>query len=370
MLRALTLTLGLSALVAPMALAEDVPDQLETPALVAGRASEAALLDLAQTGDRLVAVGERGVIVTKEAGSVDWEQRVVPVSATLTAVAFNPAGIGVAVGHDGVILRSPDRGVTWEKVSDGNRLFATVIAAADARYAAAETALAAATDDTRDDLQFALEDEEFRRETAQQSLEYGPSWPLLDVTFSEPNVAWVVGAYGTFFRSGDAGMTWELVADRVDNFEDLHLNAILKTSAGDLVIAGEAGMLFHSGDGGALFERFDSYDGLSLFGLVEADAFLLAYGFGDSAQISVDGGLTWEAVRFDDNHLLIGHVTLGPDRVGLLGGSGVMVEVTDEGAQEITRPTGTRAFLSAGVQMGSGEQVFVGEDGVMPAEGK
>ncbi|MEM9359274.1 MAG: YCF48-related protein [Pseudomonadota bacterium] len=371
MIRALSKVLVLVIFALPQFTgAQNVPDQLDEPALSAERASQAALLDIAQSENRLIAVGERGVIITRDDGAQDWVQRSVPLSATLTAVAFNEAGVGISVGHDGVILRSPDRGESWEKITDGRDLFFKVIQAADERFAAAEAALAEATDDTREDLEFALDDEDFRRETAQQSLQYGPAWPFLDVTFSAPEVAWAVGAYGTFFRSEDAGKTWTLISDRIENFEDLHLNAILHTSSGDLVLAGEGGMLFHSADGGESFERFDSYDGLSLFGLVEADGFVLAYGFGDSAQISIDGGITWESVRFDDNHLLIGDLELGAGRVGLLGGSGVMVELAADGIAEVSRPTGTRAFLSGGVRLGSGETVFISEAGITPATGK
>ncbi|MEM8792280.1 MAG: YCF48-related protein [Pseudomonadota bacterium] len=353
----------------PVAVAsQEVTDQLDLPALMAEQAPEAALLDLVVVDDRLVAVGERGVVLTRD-GEEAWLQRSVPLSATLTAVDFNDAGVGVAVGHDGVILRSPDRGETWEKITDGRSLFRSVISAAEARYAGAQTALASATDDTREDLEFALEDEEFRRETAQQSLEYGPAWPLLDVAFSQAGVVWAVGAYGTLFRSADTGASWDLVSARIENAEDLHLNAVLRTRGGDLVMAGEGGLLFHSSNGGASFERFDSFDGLSLFGLVEMDTFLLAYGFGDSAQVSNDGGRTWDSIRFDDNHLLIGHIELGPDRVGLLGGSGVMLEIGPEGVIEMSRPTGSREFLSGGVRLASGGLVFISEAGIVAGEG-
>ncbi|MEM6933699.1 MAG: photosystem I reaction center subunit IV, partial [Pseudomonadota bacterium] len=284
---------------APATHAQDVPDQLDLPALIAPRAAEAGFFDLTETDGRLVAVGERGVILTREPGAQDWIQRPVPLSATLVAVAFNGAGTGLAVGHDGVILRSTDRGETWSKITDGRALFLDVIAIAQGRFEDAQAALEAAKasgSEDAEDLEFAADDESFRLETAQQSLEYGPSWPLLDVVFTGPRTAWAVGAYGTLFLSEDAGGTWTLVSDRTDNFEDLHLNAILQTSAGSLLLAGEAGMMFRSTDGGQSFERFDSFDGLSLFGLLEADGFVAAYGFGDTLQMSRDDGATWESV--------------------------------------------------------------------------
>ncbi|MEM8699720.1 MAG: YCF48-related protein, partial [Pseudomonadota bacterium] len=204
-------------------------------------------------------------------------------------------------------------------------------------------------------------------ETAEQSLAYGPAWPLLDVLFTDPATAWVAGAYGILFRSGDAGETWELVADRLDNFEDLHLNALHQSGAGSLVIAGEGGMLFRSADAGASFERFDTNDALSLFGLAEADGRLYAYGFGNSFQVSEDDGVTWASQRLPDNLLLIGDVALPLGGVGLLGGSGLMIPVGPEGAATPTRPTGTRDFLSGAVPGPEG-LIFASEAGLLVAD--
>ncbi|MEL6479713.1 MAG: photosystem I reaction center subunit IV, partial [Pseudomonadota bacterium] len=197
----------------------EVPDQLETAAIPAVKAQEAALLDIVESPGGAVAVGERGMILALDADG--WQQAIAPVSSTLTAAAFSAAGVGLAVGHDGVILRQEAPGGAWEKVADGNSLFPIVIDAARSRHKAAEAELETATDATREDLEFALEDALFRLETAEQSLAYGPAWPLLDVVFTDASTAWAAGAYGMLFRSGDAGATWDLVSDRLDNFEDL-----------------------------------------------------------------------------------------------------------------------------------------------------
>ena len=342
----------------------DLPDALDTPAILAERAASAALLDLTLGPDGPVAVGERGVIIGLQ-GEV-WRQQEAPVSATLTAVAFGADGTALAVGHDGVILRQPPKGA-WEKVTDGRALFESVIETAQARHDAAASALAGATDETRSDLEFELDDQLFRLETAQQSLAYGPSWPLLDVVFSDDTTAWAVGAYGILFRSDDAGRTWSLASDRLDNFEDLHLNAILQTRAGSLLIAGEGGMIFRSNDRGTSFERWDTDQGLSLFGLAETEAMIVAYGFGNSVQISTDDGATWRAERLSDNMVLIGSALLSADRIGLVGGSGLMVEIGPGAPSAPTRPTGMRDFLSGAISH-QGRLIFAGESGIQQAE--
>ncbi|MBY8975038.1 hypothetical protein KHP62_04410 [Rhodobacteraceae bacterium NNCM2] len=348
-------------------------DQLDLPALMAGQAARASLFDLVEVEGRLVAVGEQGIILTRDAGAGDWQQRQVPVSTTLVAADFNEQGIGLVVGHDGVILRSTDNGASWARVADGRSLFRGVINAAKTRLASAEAELAAArAEGERDteDLEFIVDEEGFRLETAEQSLEYGPSWPLLDVAFTTDETAWIVGAYGMLFTSADAGENWQLVSDRIDNVEDLHLNALLKTSQGALLIAGEAGLLFRSADGGESFERFDSYDGLSLFGLAEADGFITAYGFGDTVQVSVDDGRNWDSVPLDGDFLLVGDVALADGQVGLLGGSGTMLTLAADGVVASERPTGHRAFLSGGIVMDDGARIFTSEAGISPHSGE
>lgn len=354
--------------VAPAVTAMALPDLLDTPALIADRAVEATLYDLGETRTGLVAVGERGIILTRTGDS--WAQSTVPVGVTLTAVAFNGAGTGLAVGHDGVILRSTDGGANWARVADGRTLFPQLVELATTRHAEAEAALKDATDETREDLEFELEDQLFKLETAQQSLEYGPSWPLLDVVFTDAETAWAVGAYNMIFRSTDGGATWTTMADNIDNFDDLHLNAILKTAAGSLIVAGEGGMLFRSTDAGESFERWDTDAALSLFGLVENGVVLVAYGFGDSYQISDDDGATWRSERLEDNLLLIGDIDLGAGRTGLLGGGGLMVDIGPDGPNPPSRPTAGRAFLSGGVVLPDGTMIFTGEDGLMTSNGQ
>ena len=346
---------------------ELLPDLLDTPALEARLADQASLFDLALTGDRLIAVGEHGVILVRDMTGRVWQQRIAPVSVPLTAVAFNGAGVGLAVGHGGVILLSDDAGESWTRVADGRGLFRQVIDAAQVRYdalAAELEALVEADDATLSRFEDDLFEMAFRRETAEQSLQYGPSWPFLDVAFTDEDTAWSVGAFGMLFRSGNRGRSWELASDRIDKFDDLHLNALLQTEAGSLLIAGEAGILIRSTDGGETFERFDSYDGLSIFGLAEEGGYIVAYGFGNTVQLSRDDGVNWDSVQLEENLLLIGDLSLGPGRVGLIGGGGLMVEFGPDGPIEYRRPTGERVFLSAGVRLADGTLQFVSEAGV------
>ena len=76
--------------------------------------AESMLLDITRMGNVLVAVGERGHILTSSDGE-NWEQaEVVPTRSTLTTV-FNDGHRLWAGGHDAVILTSGDAGNTWTR---------------------------------------------------------------------------------------------------------------------------------------------------------------------------------------------------------------------------------------------------------------
>ena len=79
-------------------------------------AAKGLLIALAVAGERLVAVGDRGIIVLSDDRGASWTQaEFVPSQALLTGVCFLDAQHGVAVGHDEVILTTADAGRTWKR---------------------------------------------------------------------------------------------------------------------------------------------------------------------------------------------------------------------------------------------------------------
>lgn len=347
-------------------------DRLDAPARMLDEPAAALFHDVERVGDRMIAVGARGVAIYSDDGGATWTQAATPVSVALTNVAARSDGLAIAVGHDGAILRSEDAGANWERVVDGRTLLPAMIKAAEARIAAAEQVLAAASDAERGDLEFALEDEQFRLETAQTSMEYGPSWPLLDVVFAsdaadEARVL-ALGGYGMAFLSEDAGRTWTLVNDRFENTEDFHLNAGMITESGAMIIGSEAGVLFRADPGLASFERIETFDGFSFFGLgyVENGATpkLIAYGFGDTYHSSSDDGRSWTSMPLSEASTFVGDVRLPDGKLGVMGLGGVMVAIGPDGEVGRSRPLDTRAPIGgAAPAMAKNQIVFVGVDG-------
>ncbi|MBA1244473.1 WD40/YVTN/BNR-like repeat-containing protein [Pseudomonas japonica] len=316
-----TLLLALS-LLAPLycAAAANPPKPLEA---AAERALHGLLLDVTNTGERLVAVGARGQILFSDTAGEHWQLAEAPTHALLTAVYFADAQQGWAVGHDAQILATSDGGLHWQ-----------------------------------------LQHEDLAREA-----------PLLDVWFADAQRGLAVGAYGQLLATRDGGANWEDASERVDNPDQLHLNGIGASGDGSLFIVGEQGSLFRSRDGGEQWERLESpYDG-SLFGVLPTrePGTVLIYGLRGNLLRSTDDGNNWEAVtpgteQAPVNSGLAGGALLSNGGLVIVGNGGAVLRSNDNGAtfNAFIRPD--RQSLAAVAEAPGGELWLVGQGGARRSE--
>ena len=227
-------------------------------AIVAPLASASLLQDVVPSGDRLIAVGERGHILFSTDQGNSWTQVAeVPTRSMLISVAA--AGDRLwAVGHDSVILLSEDGGDSWQLVNE----------------------------------------------------EPGGD-PLLEVVFDERGHGIAIGAYSLLMRSSDWGESWrtdyvvDLLLEQEEDSQDIeqslnemglidqdamadyedegiqyHLNGLIELADETLLVAAEAGRYYLSTDAGdSWLQQELDYQG-SLFGIAhmrQADC-LVMYG--------------------------------------------------------------------------------------------
>lgn len=232
--------LGLSALVDAVPAENDMAPPLERAALISKQADRALVNALALAGERLVAVGARGVILVSDDHGQSWQQVESPVSVTLTAVSFIDASRGWVVGHSGVILHTSDGGATWAKQLDGLQAAQKV-----------KTHVATLIEGLDEEQTWSLED------YAALLVDDGPDKPFLDVLFIDEKCGFVIGAFGMIFHTRDGGKSWEPWFEYLDNPGKLHLYSI-RAANDEIVIVGEQGMYLRSDDGGRAFEKIET----------------------------------------------------------------------------------------------------------------
>lgn len=116
--------LALSAVVVAVhgaALAQAIQPALDRPtlSLLVKPPERVALLGAAKAGTKLVAIGERDVIVYSDDQEKRWRQSFVPINVGLTEEHFVGDRLCWDVKHDAVVLATLKGGQTWVKQFDG-----------------------------------------------------------------------------------------------------------------------------------------------------------------------------------------------------------------------------------------------------------
>lgn len=279
---------------------QPVGDALSRPSVKLAKPARGVLLSVAQAGERIVAIGERGLIVLSDDQGQTWRQVSSPASVTLTMVRFADATHGAAVGHGGVVLVTRDGGQSWQQRLDGRR--------------AAELALkAAATEREQADAQRLVDD--------------GPDKPLLDVLMWDARRMLVVGAYGLAFYSEDGGETWASWMRKLPNPNGFHWYVARRQ--GDMVVlAGEQGVMARSTDGGQVFEALTSpYRGSWFAGEFAADGSLVLAGLRGNLWRSANAGHTWAQLPVPVPASLVGGAVTRDGAVAFVNQAGLVVQV-------------------------------------------
>lgn len=247
------------------------------PAERVAHAATAMLLAGARAGQRLVLVGDHGVVLLSDDDGRSWRQaQSVPADAMLTAVSFVDARHGWAVGHWGIVLHTDDGGETWQ-------------------------------------LQ--------RQETSEDR-------PLFGVHFLDARHGVAVGLWSLLLRTADGGATWQpqtLPPPAGASRADLNLYGLLADAAGNLYAPSERGLVLRSSDGGASWAYLATgFKGSLWTGAALPDGSLLIGGLRGAIYRSADQGATWSRAESATAASIVGLAWRAGEVVGVTTDGGVL----------------------------------------------
>lgn len=291
-------------------------EPIVAPAARVPQAARAALLASARAGARVVAVGERGVVMlSDDQGKTFRQARDVPVDATLTSVSFVDERQGWAVGHWGVVLATRDGGETW----------------------------------------------------ALQRKDVQVDRPLFGVHFFDARNGVAVGLWSLVLVTADAGASWRSVVlppPEGSKKADLNLLGLFTDDRGRVHAAAERGMVLRSDDRGASWTyAATGYKGSFWTGLALPGGVLLAGGLRGSLYRSVDDGRNWARVETGSKSSITA-MAVHEGKVVAVGLDGLVLRSTDAGATFSSEVRTDRAALTGVTMISGGRTVFLSRQGV------
>lgn len=275
----------------------------ETPSLAATHLAIERLHvnTLARSKAGLIAAGELGTFLYSINQGKEWQRAALPVDrqALINQISFARDGLtGIAVGHEGSILRTTDGGLSWKEVA-------------------------------------------FDEKNGE---------PLMSVG-QLPSGTWlVVGAFGRALRSEDGGNRWHplLLPKTGNELEDKHMNRLVGSTDGKhWLIVGERGLVIRSDDSGETWTTVEPfYKGSFYNAAALANGKWLAYGMRGNAFLNSDAHAPWTRSALQVPASFFGHAVL-PDGSVMLTGQGSLIATSNDGGNSfnISRGKG-RATLT------------------------
>lgn len=333
---------------------------------------------MARNDDRLLAVGEQGHILVADSVKGPWhEAKVTPQrGSTLTKVKFMDDKLALAVGHDGWVLRSTDRGETWTEAffiptpnedddsagpaSAGGLIAPPPDAGTSAEPPADASMSAEPPDDAGSSAEPPTSDWGEADAGADTAMPLQPD-PLMGIAGPFSGRIFAFGGFGLMLKSEDQGKSWQRVTDEA--LGDHHLYAMVRAADGSLIVAGERGLMARSVDNGDSWKVLPQiYDG-SFFGVLALKSkALLAFGMRGHVFRSADNGETWQESKVPTGSSLFGGDVSADGNVVLVGAGSTLLFSNDDG-RSFTQPLDTAFNDLATVLPVTDNSWLVGGDG-------
>lgn len=269
-------------------------------------ADKAPVIAAARAGQRIVAVGDYGIVILSDDGKAFRQAKQVPTRSVLTSVFFLDEKRGWAAGHDGTVITSNDGGDTWQLLRE----------------------------------------------------EPGKERVLLSVWFENAQRGLVVGQFGLALETEDGGKTWNERRLVEGEAGEKHFMQIFG-GGGLLFIAAESGTLLRSEDGGRDWKAVQTANKGSFWtGLVLADGAIVAAGMRGHIYRSEDRGARWMEMPSGTQQSITA-ITQRPDgSLRLIGNAGTDLVSTDDGRTYQAKNRADRANLTALATGRQGDRLF------------
>lgn len=184
------------------------------------------------------AVGANGTILTTPDKGNTWKVQDSKTSAWLSGVYFASATYGWTVGESGAILHTIDGGASWNAQNSYTSRHLASVFFQDTRtgFAVGDSGTILRTDDGGNNW--------FSKQTT-------TSAGLSGIFFLNDNLGWVCGENGTILRTADGGTSWQ----KQDNLTNHWLSSIHFTTADSGWTVGELGTLLQTSNGGVTWKN-------------------------------------------------------------------------------------------------------------------
>lgn len=196
-------------------------------------------------GNKVWAVGNNGTIIRSTNRGINWVQQVSGTSNDLNSVIFRNDSIGYIAGNSGTILRTTNSGINWIIANSGT------------------------TSNLRS----------------------------VCISFYDTITVIAVGDNGTIIKSGNFGITWVQRNSTVTS----NLNSIISWTPEELFIAGDSGKILHSYSSGEYWSQVQSgttnnLRALSFFGQQNYSFILIAVGDNGTILKTTNQGANWSTL--------------------------------------------------------------------------
>jgi photosystem II stability/assembly factor-like uncharacterized protein len=277
----------------------------------------------AHTDDRIVVVGDHGVVLTSRDQGESWSRLELSGYPALVDVTACPDGSVVALDRSRKVWVSDTNG-------SGNEYWAS-------RGITTEEEPLAIDCDPEGHLWVTasfstiLHSDDKGLGWASQSLD--EDMQLGTIQFLDRDSAVITGEFGALLKSIDGGRTWQRQADLPDEFFPLAAH-FADTDTG--WVSGLGGTVLHTRDGGQSWEKQSTASVSPLYGLISNGPEL--YAAGDSGTLLQYDGANWNPVAHNTGvrSYFIAMAALNRDQLLVAGGAG-LVSVIDV-TQDVTKP--------------------------------